>query len=97
MVSVVDSKKESIAESTNLYKPLHIWTKTPLLQSNQSINMSIQELLHFLVSTISTLNFSVLYTIQETCRISANVCDILLRLSSEGRPKRTESHEDLLN
>ena len=41
MVSVVDSKKEGIAESANLYKPLHIWTKTPLLRSNQSINMSI--------------------------------------------------------
>ena len=67
VASVVDSKKESIAESANLYKPLHIWTKTPLLRSNQSINMSIQQLLHYLVSTISTLKFSVVYTIQETC------------------------------
>ena len=56
--------------------------------------MSIQELLHYLVSTISTLEFSVLYTIRETCRISASVCDIFLRLSSEGWPKKTE---DLLN
>ena len=65
MVSVVDSKNEGIAESANLYKPLHILTKTPLLRSNQSINMSIQELLRYLVSIISTLEFSVLYTIQE--------------------------------
>ena len=37
----------------------------PLLQSNQSINMSIQELLRYLESSISTLDFSVLYTIRE--------------------------------
>ena len=75
MVSVVDSKKEGIAESANLYKPLHIWTKTPLLRSNQSINMSIQELLRFLVSIISTLDFSVLYTIREPVE-SVPVCVI---------------------
>ena len=75
MVSVVDSKKEGIAESANLYKPLHIWTKTPLLRSNQSINMSIQELLRYLVSIISTLDFSVLYTIREPVE-SVTVCVI---------------------
>ena len=38
-----------------------------------------------------------MYTIPETCRISASVRDIFLRLSSEGRPKRTKRHEDLFN
>ena len=38
-----------------------------------------------------------MYTIQETCRISASVRDIFLRLSSEGRSKRTEGHEDLFD
>ena len=58
--------------------------------------MSIQELLRYLVSIISTLDFSVLYTIQEPVE-SVPVCMIFLRLSSEGQPRRTESHEHLLN
>ena len=98
MWSVLLITKRKVLQKVQIcIKPLHIWTKTPLLRSNQSINMLIQELLRYMVPIISTLEFSVLYTIRETCRISVSVRDIFLRLSSEGWPKRTESHEDLLN
>ena len=56
--------------------------------------MSIQKLFHYLLFAISTLEFSLVYVL-EKCRIYVH--HIFLRLSSEGWPKRTESHEDLLN